>query len=441
MSEHTLQDAQRAYQMGQLPEAARLYQEVLSANPAHVEALYSLGMIFFQTNQLEQAETLFGQVLSVAPFFADAFCMRGVTLVKQGRAEEALSSFKQAISIKPDFVEALSNHATTLVQMGRYSEGLSELDRVLALNPQHALSWNNRGNALFAQKRYVEALESYDKALAIYPEFPDAKLNRLFALGDLKRATPEFPEILVAQGLELMRRQQFVDALRCFDEALSIRPNYPEAVEYRLATLRGGVQHLFDECAPDFEASMLNNLNYRGHIQVREAAETTWTGPRTGLAIADLGCGTGLVGAQFRDWASGGRLDGVDFAPRMLEEAKARGIFDNLILADLEPFLDQSSDNYDLLVTADTMIYLSDLSGLFNGVAKRLKPGGQFVFSLEAKHGDGWEETPKRRFRHSESYLRQVTDRAGLKFIHISPSTLRFESGMPVAGFTVAVQK
>lgn len=441
MLELTLQDAQRAYQMGQLAQAARLYQEVLSTDPGHLEALYSLGMIFFQANQLEQAEALFSQVLRVAPDFVDGLCMRGVTLVKMNRTDEALACFKQAIAIKPDSVEALSNHATTLVQVGRYSEGLQELDRVLALNPQHALSWNNRGNALFAQNRYTEAVESYDRALAIFPEFPDARLNRLYALGDLKRATPEFPEILVAIGAELMRRQEFVDALRYFDEALAIKADYPEATAYRLATLRGGVQHLFDECAPEFEASMLNNLNYRGHMQVRETAEVTWTGPRSGLAIADLGCGTGLVAAQFKDWARGGRLDGVDFAPRMLEEARTRGIFDNLILSDLEPFLLESGEQYDLLITADTMIYFSDLSNVFAGVARRLKPGGQFIFSLEAKHGEGWEETPKRRFRHSEAYLRDIADRCGLKFLHISPSTLRFESGMPVAGFTVAVQK
>jgi predicted TPR repeat methyltransferase len=427
--------------MGQLAEAARLYQEVLGANPTHLEALYSLGMIFFQANRLEQADSLFNQVLQVAPFFPDALCMRGITLVKLNRAEEALSCFQQAITIKPDFVEALSNHATTLVQLGRYSEGLQELDRVLALNPGHALSWNNRGNALFALKRYSEAMESYDRALAIFPEFPDARLNRLYALGDLKRATPEFPEILVAQGVELIRREEFVDALRCFDEALAIKPDYPEAINYRLATLRGGVRHLFNECAPEFEASMLNNLNYRGHMQVRETAEITWKGARSGLAVADLGCGTGLVGAQFREWAAGGRLDGVDFAPRMLEEARARGIFDNLILSDLEPFLQEPGEQYDLLITADTMIYFSDLSNVFSGVAKRLKPGGQFIFSLEAKHGDGWEETPKRRFRHSEAYLRNITEGAGLNFVHIGPSTLRFESGMPVAGFTVAVQK
>ncbi|GEM_PF-693943 len=441
MSELQLQDAQRAHQMGQLPEAARLYQEVLRANPGHLEALYSLGMVCFQSNQLEQAENLFRQVVQAAPYFAEGLCMRGVTLVKMNRVEEALNCFKQAIAIKPDFVEALSNHATTLVQLGRYTEGLQELDRVVALNPQHSLSWNNRGNALFALKRYTEAVESYDRALSIFPDFPDAKLNRLFALGDLKRATPEFPDILYAQGTEFLSRQNFVEAIRCFEEVLAITPNNPDVIEKRLETIQAGVRQLFDECAPDFEATMLNNLNYRGHMQVRETAELTWMGPRFGLAIADLGCGTGLVGAQFMDWATGGRLDGVDFAQRMLDEARVRGIFDNLILSDLEPFLRDTGEPYDLIITADAMIYFSDLSGIFAGIAKCLKPGGQFIFSLEAKHGEGWEETPKRRFRHSEVYLRQETERAGLKFIYLSPSTLRFEAGMPVAGFTVVVQK
>jgi predicted TPR repeat methyltransferase len=70
-----------------------------------------------------------------------------------------------------------------------------------------------------------------------------------------------------------------------------------------------------------------------------------------------------------------------------------------------------------------------------------LRPGGQFIFSAEAKNGGGWEETPKHRFRHSESYLRGEAARNGLQFIAIESSMLRFESGMPVAGFTAAVQK
>ena len=284
-------------------------------------------------------------------------------------------------------------------------------------------------------------MESYDKALSVFPDFPEARQNRLYALGELNREGPGFAEVLCAQGVEWMKRQRWVNALAAFDEALTLKPDYPEALAYRATTLREGVRHLFDECAPEFEQSMLNNLNYRGHLQVRELAETVWQGARSGLSIADLGCGTGLVGGQFRDWAAGGRLDGIDFAPRMIEEAKARGIYDNLVLSDLEPFLHEADETYDLLVTADTMIYISDLSNLFAGIARRLKPGGQFIFSLEAKHGEGYEETPKRRFRHSEAYLRQKAEEAGLRFVHIAPSTLRFETGTPVAGFTVAVQK
>ena len=47
-----------------------------------------------------------------------------------------------------------------------------------------------------------------------------------------------------------------------------------------------------------------------------------------GLDILDIGCGTGLVGAQVRDLA--GRLDGVDLSPAMLEKAKIKGVYDGL---------------------------------------------------------------------------------------------------------------
>jgi predicted TPR repeat methyltransferase/predicted negative regulator of RcsB-dependent stress response len=441
MSEQLLQEAQRAHQAGQLADAARLYRELLGAYPAYIPGLYALGVISFQQSQFDQAESLFAETLQANPTFAEGLCMRGISLVKLGRPDEALASFAQAIRIRPDFVEARSNHATTLLELGRVMEGLEELDRVLVSDPGHVLSWNNRGNALFALNRYEEAIDSYDRALAIHPDFPDARTNRLLALGELNRGGPRFVEILCAQGEDMMRRGQYAQALKRFDEALAMQPDYPEALAHRATTLREGFKSLFDECAPDYEESMINNLNYRGHIQVREMADRVWTGAKTGLHVLDIGCGTGLVGDQFKQWAVGGRLDGIDFAPNMLEVARKRGIYDDLILGELEAFLSADGETYDLLVTADTIIYLSDLTPIFAGAAKRLRPGGQFIFSAEAMNGEGWEETPKHRFRHSESYLRGEAERHGLQFVAITSSMLRFESGMPVAGFTAAVQK
>ena len=76
----------------------------------------------------------------------------------------------------------------------------------------------------------------------------------------------------------------------------------------------------------------------------------------SGRRILDLGTGTGLVGEVFRDIARGGRLDGVDIAPRMIEAARRRGIYDDLILVDLETMLHETGAAYDLILAADTMI-------------------------------------------------------------------------------------
>ena len=441
MSEQLLQDAQRAQEAGQLADATRLYHQVLNTNPNHVPALYALGLIYFRQSQFDQAEFMFAQSLKADPMFTDGMCMRGVTLINLSRPDEALASFEQALRVKPDFIEARSNHATALLQLGRVRDGLEELDRVLADDPNHVLSWNNRGNALFALNRYEEAVESYDRALAVYPEFPDARQNRLLALGELHRGTPRFLEILCAQGEEFMRRERFNDALVRFDEALAIEPDHPQARALRDIAYREAYRRLFDESAPLFEESLLNNLNYRGHLQLHELAERVWQGSRLGLRILDLGCGTGLVGAQFKNWAAGGRLDGIDFSTGMLDEARKRGIYDNLYRGDIEQMLGRAGETYDLILAADTLIYFGELKGLFFGVADHLLPGGFFIFTVESTQNMGWEPTPKRRFRHSEAYLRDRAAEAGLTFVERVDCTLRFESGAPVPGFAVALRK
>jgi predicted TPR repeat methyltransferase len=186
---------------------------------------------------------------------------------------------------------------------------------------------------------------------------------------------------------------------------------------------------------------MLKKLEYRGHLHLRTLAERVIKPLEPGRRILDLGTGTGLVGEVFRDIARGGRLDGVDIAPRMIEAARRRGIYDELRLGDLEEMLHETGTAYDVILAADTMIYLGDLSTTFTGVAKRMEEGGFYIFAVESKDGGGWEQTAKNRFRHSEAYLREEAERAGLEFVDIMPCPLRNEASTPVAGFAVALKK
>ena len=301
------------------------------------------------------------------------------------------------MSIKSDYIEALCNRATLLFETDRLEDALSAFDAVLAVKPDLAIAWNNRGNTLTKIGRFEEAVASYDRALATQPDFAEAAENRelpLFELGHTVRSPSKY--------------------------------------------MRG----LFDGFSHHYDDTMLNKLDYRGHLHVR--AMTERVRPRLKpppWRILDLGCGTGLVGVALRALAAGSRLDGLDISPRMLEAARARGIYSDLILGDLETVLAESGPLYDLIVSADTMTYFGDLAPALSGVAKRLERGGFYVFASEAKAGEGWEKTKVHRYRHGESYLRAEAARAGLGVADLFECTLRLEEGQPVLGSSVALRK
>ena len=307
-----------------------------------------------------------------------------------------MPAFDRALALKPEFLDALSSRATALLELNRTAEAAAGFDAALALDPSHAISWNNRGNALAAMKRFDEAILCYERALALAPDLPQAVENRDNALFELKRAN------------------------RC-------PPGY--------------MRNLFDNFAPHYDRTMLEKLGYRAHLDLRALANRVLPRERPPRRVLDLGCGTGLVGEAFKDLAAGGRLDGIDIAPRMIEAARARGIYDDLILGDIETVLPALAPRYDLILAADTMIYIGDLSATFKGVATRLEAGGFYLFAVESKEADGWEQTPMHRFRHSESYLRSLAHQAGLDFVDIMDCKLRNEASAPVPGFAVALQK
>jgi len=396
MNEHLMQRARDLHQAGRFTEAAQLYQQMLLTDPMQFEPVYSLGMICAQTGQLEDAQKLLANAMAINPRFPEGWCTRGVMLLRLQRHGEALSCFERALVLKPDFPEALSNCATALLELRRLPEAIEGFDRVLVLRPDHAISWNNRGNALAALKRFEEAVQSYDKALAAEPNLSQAEVNRQNALFELGRAT------------------------RC-------PPGY----------MRG----LFDEFATHYDQTMLEKLNYRAHLHLRSLANRVLPQAHSPRRILDLGCGTGLVGEAFKDLAAGGRLDGIDIAPRMIEAARTRGIYDELILGDLEAVLAEPGGVYELILAADTMIYIGDLSACFAGVTKRLAPDGFYLFAVESWSGEGWQQTPMNRFRHSAAYLRNLATAWRMRVVELMECTLRRENSEPVKGFAVALQK
>lgn len=396
MNEYMMERARSLHKAGRLLEAGNLYQQILLAEPIHFEAFYSLGMICVQTGQLDDAEKLMANAMTLNPDFAEGWCARGIVLLKLGRREEAVGCFDEALARKPDFLEAVSSRATALLELGRLEEALAGFDQVLAAMPDHAISWNNRGNVFVAMRRLEEAVENFDRALALAPDLEITRTNRNLALFEMKRVS-RIPAI--------------------------------------------AVKTLFDDYSSYYDAAMVQSLGYRAPEHLRELAMRVMPQAAAPMRILDLGCGTGLSGEAFKDWAMGGALDGIDLSPGMVEKARSRNIYTNLIVDDFETALAGSGLPYDLIISGDALIYSGDLAPVFSGAARQLKPGGFFLFTLEKFAGEGWEQTEANRIRHSETYVRKTAAEAGFTVAELMECALRNESNNPVAGFAVALQK
>jgi predicted TPR repeat methyltransferase len=199
------------------------------------------------------------------------------------------------------------------------------------------------------------------------------------------------------------------------------------------------VRHLFDQFAQDYDRRMLDDLSYCAHRTLRALADmVNAAGPGT-LDILDLGCGTGLTGGAFKDVSR--RLDGVDLSPRMIRCARARGIYDTLSIGDAEDLGAKKRPVYDLIVSADTLVYLGDLRAVFHGAHRRLRSGGFFLFTAERRNEPGYGLGPKRRYAHSESYLREQAERAGFDVMGLLDCSPRHDAGVPVAGIAAAFQR
>ena len=199
----------------------------------------------------------------------------------------------------------------------------------------------------------------------------------------------------------------------------------------------GYVRHLFDQFSVRYDELMLGELNYRAHLILRELADLVLP-KRRALDIMDLGCGTGLAGAAFSGLAR--RLDGVDLSPRMVELARARGVYDRLAVADLEAVLAEEGVLYDLVLAADTLVYIGDLGPVFRGARRRLKPGGFLLFTVERGVEPGYALGPKRRYGHNKDYLRGEIERSGLEIMALLHCTPRDDEKKPVDGLALAVQ-
>ncbi len=423
--EDALKLAMHLHYENEYESAEDIYRKLLEVDPENPNYLHFFGLLRHQQGYSEEGINWIKKALEQEPDYIDAENNLGNIYMQTGHPDLAEQSYRRVIDIAPKFVLAYGNLGVVLNDLGHYHEAIKYLLKAIDFEPTAAHNYHNLGNAYRNIKYYGDAVGMFNKSIELNPLDANAylRLSRTFYLmGEIENS---------------------IDVLKRW---LNYDPENPIALHMYAAYTNTNaparasdayVSETFDSFADSFDG-VLKRLEYEAPFLVKKALQqvdpdfNSWQ-------LLDIGCGTGLCGALVRPMVK--RLVGVDLSSRMLERAKARAIYDELIKSELTEYCSQIKAVYDVITCVDTFCYFGDLTGAVQAAARALKPKGWFIFTLEkleeSDSADGFRLHLHGRYSHTETYLRTLLTQAGFSIHGIETAVLRKERGEQVTGMVV----
>ncbi|NND61089.1 MAG: tetratricopeptide repeat protein [Gammaproteobacteria bacterium] len=422
--EEAVEVAIHMHKKGMLDQSEAMYQAILNLQPGNLTVMNLHGVVLHQLGRSAEGLQKLEQCVAADPSYIDAWSNLGNILSQCGKLDEAESAYRQVLTTSPSHANALSNLAALRLRRGDQDTAIECLERCLEANPEHAEAWFNLARLYAHFGQDDKALAASHKAVEFAPTAN--------ALNGLARAVLHGGD--VEQAKAVLRRCR------------ALHPDDPIS-EYHLKLLTDKslteapsedyVRKLFDDFSAAFD-SVLEKLDYRVPDLIGErlsALQRSWQ------SVLDAGCGTGLCGPHIKPWSS--HLVGIDLSTRMLQLAQDRDVYDRLEEAELTAYFNAHPDEYDLVVSGDTLIYFSDLSLVFDSLGRTLRPGATALFTLEKLPDTSrdFAVSSSGRYRHSLPYIEQSISDAGLGISSIVEQTLRMERANPVEGYLIQLGK
>ena len=425
--DQALQYAIARHRAGELDVAEPIYAELLHLDPKRPDALNFMGMLQHQRGRHPQALALLQKASKLAPRQPSVWNNLGNVLVALDQFAQAEKAFRRSLALV-ESAEALTNIARLQRRRQEWTRSEASCRRAIALAPESGEAWHYLSLALLGQQRAEEAFEAAVQAELLLPQQSRRRESygrALTAAGEHERAVEFYRDWLAKDPDSAYARHHLA-------ASLGETPERASDVY---------VERVFDEFASSFDTH-LSSLKYRAPELVVEALAATLAPPAAQYDIADLGCGTGLCGPLVKPWARS--LVGCDLSAAMLERAVPRQAYDQLLKAELVQFLVERPAAFDVLISADTLIYFGDMAPVLVAAHAALRPGGTMVFTLESLDDDagpGYLLTESGRFAHTLAYLRGAIAATGLVERAIATITPRHEGGKPVAGWLATVRR
>jgi len=442
-------------------------------------------MGFYQRgiNLLKEGDTSLSTEISLHTNLATAQSAMGQEEKAAQAYQNALLAYKENID---EIVDSSVKKEATLIaaqsafflgmvyqDLGHSRDAIDAYTYANQLDPLHWASLANLGAILHDElDNYRGAVEGYNKAYSILtnreeeptdpPPEPRFILSQLqYRIGLCISHDPNQKCALLDHPDKEVECNEL--AAHAFALALEYDPDN-ESAKHMLATVTADatvkrasntyVKSLFDDYAGNFEHSLVKELGYTGYERLRRGFDRAFGGdPPTFPLVVDAGCGTGLVGEQFRNVSQ--HLIGVDLSQAILDEAvKLRPkLYDEILVGDVTAVFRERKP-ISLIVAGDSYIYFGDLDPLFESMQDGLQVGGYAAFTLENVDAENqktlaetkpdwrWQLTASGRFAHRKEYVLATGEAHKLQLVHYEKlDDFRFERGVGVSGHIFVMKK
>jgi len=228
------------FQQGNIPAAEALLQTVLTQEADHPDALYGLGVIYFETERFAESAHYLARLDALQPGSKDLLLHLANAYALADQPSEAVDTYQKLLSIAPETPDIHFNLGVMLSDLRRWEEAAVVFEVAVEREPGSAEALLKLAEAYDSEARFEDAIAVWQRAIALGgPSAEDTDLHLLIgkrlrlvdrfqeSVDFFARAlglSPNDTEILFEQHRSMMLNQDFTGANDCLEKVRALDP-------------------------------------------------------------------------------------------------------------------------------------------------------------------------------------------------------------------------
>ena len=180
-------------------EPMELWRDAAMKSAEKARPQNKLGALLEEQGRLEEAKTRYEKAISIDPSFTFAYFNLGNVFRKQGRFPDAIDQYERAVAVDAKFAPAYANLGVVYAELGDVDIAEDYERRALQIDPHNVEAYTHLGSFLAMKQLYRDALGPCQQAIALKPAYPEAHVcaaDALFGLGDVHAADTHYRKAL-----------------------------------------------------------------------------------------------------------------------------------------------------------------------------------------------------------------------------------------------------